>query len=78
MSVASATRLLLRRPDVPLDRLVVAADLRVDRVAQPEALGAQLVDELGLEIAVRAVDAADRLQEAQRDEGVESGGHVDR
>lgn len=71
-----ARRLLGRRTLPALHGLVVPADLCVHGVAQPEALGAELLHELGLQLAIGEVHGADRLKEGQREERINSGGHA--
>lgn len=71
-----ARGLLGRGPLPALHGLVVAADLRVHGVAQPEALGAELLHELGLQLAIGEVHRADGLEETQGQERIDSGGHA--
>ena len=61
--------------EAPPLRLGVPADLRVDGVAQAEALVAQLGHELGVRVFVRPVGGADRFEEREGEEGVDRGGH---
>ena len=61
----------------PTDGVAVAADLRVDRFAEAEALVAEFVDVFGLESVGRRVDVADGLEEAEGEESVNGGKHRD-
>ncbi|HEY0777750.1 MAG TPA: hypothetical protein VGD56_07265 [Gemmatirosa sp.] len=69
------TDLVECRALVPSTGLAVAPDLRLDGVAQSEALVAQLGHELGIGVIVRPVGGADRFEEREGEESVDRGGH---
>src|SRR5205085_5212385 len=68
-------RLVLRRALTAPHRLAVAPNLRVDGFAEAEALVSKLVDIFRLEAISRSVDVTDSLQQAKREESVNSGEH---
>src|SRR5712671_3557778 len=69
-------RLVLRGALIPADRLGVALDLRVHRVAQSKALVAELVHELGFEHSFRSVNVAYGFEKAEREKCVDRSEHA--
>jgi hypothetical protein len=67
---------VLCRPMVAPHRLGVSLDLGVDRIAQPEALVTELVDEFGLEHSLGSVDITNRFEQAEWEKSVDRSEHA--
>lgn len=68
-------RFLKARTLPALDRLVVAANLRVHGLAQAKALDAQFLNELRLQLPIGQINGPDGFEEGEWDERIDGSGH---